>query len=91
MLEIPVQNDWEGFLACVQRTGTPRRVHFAELFLDAEVQETVAHQFDLLEGLSANDPYFREKRMVRIQRFLGYDYVRQWLEGMDMVFNRTAI
>ncbi len=34
MLDIPIKPDYEAWLACLRREGTPRRVHFAELFLD---------------------------------------------------------
>jgi uroporphyrinogen decarboxylase len=66
------------------RRGTPRRVHNIELFLDGEVQDSIVQSFGLLDGLSPDDPYFNQKKQVRLQRFLGYDYVRQGLEGLDM-------
>ena len=39
-LSVPVTPDWEAFLRCLRREGTPQRVHFIELFLD-EVETTV--------------------------------------------------
>ncbi|MBM3334178.1 hypothetical protein FJY63_05910 [Candidatus Sumerlaeota bacterium] len=87
---VEVKPDWEQFVACLKRQGTPRRVHCIELFLDAEVQDAVCHRFNLLDGLDAADPYRQEKRTIRLQRFLGYDYVRQGLEGLEWPFRRKV-
>jgi uroporphyrinogen decarboxylase len=76
--------DWEAFRACIERKGTPNRVHHVELFLDAEVQEAVCRRFGLLEGLDVDNPHFLLQRMIRIQRFLGYDYVRQSTDSVNM-------
>jgi uroporphyrinogen decarboxylase len=72
------------------REGTPERVHYIELFLDREVQEAIAQRFNLLEGLDQDDAYFLQQRAVRLQRFLGYDYVRQGVDALDMPLNRTT-
>jgi uroporphyrinogen decarboxylase len=79
--------DWEAFRACIERKGTPKRVHHIELFLDAEVQEAVCRRFGLLEGLDPDDPQFLLQRMIRIQRFLGYDYVRQAADPFQLPLN----
>ena len=84
-----VTPDWEAFRACIERKGTPKRVHHIELFLDGEVQEAVCQRFGLLEGLERSDPHFALRRMIRIQRFLGYDYVRQGADEIDMPLNRA--
>ncbi len=83
-----VTPDWEAFRACIERQGTPERVHYIELFLDWEVQEAVIQKFNLLEGLDVDAPHFHEKRAVRVQRFLGYDYVRQGVDALDMPLKR---
>jgi uroporphyrinogen decarboxylase len=88
ILKTPVKPDWEAFLACILRKGTPRRVHVIELFLDWEVQEELARRFHLLDGLRADDPHFMQQRAVRIQRFLGYDYVRQGVENLNVPLRR---
>jgi uroporphyrinogen decarboxylase len=82
--------DWEAFRACIMRTGTPRRVHFIELFLDWEMQEAICARFNLLDGLNPDDPFAYHQRAVRLQRFLGYDYVRQGLDGLDMPLRHTV-
>lgn len=83
--------DWEGLVRCIQRQGTPDRVHVIELFLDAEVQAALCEEFGLLDGLHEDDPYFELQRQIRIQRFLGYDYVRCRLEGLDMPLTRATV
>jgi len=81
---VDVKPDWEAFVRCIRRQGTPERVHYIELFLDGEVQEAICRRFNVLEGLEADDPFFDLKAQVALQRFLGYDYVRQGLDNFDM-------
>lgn len=84
-----VTPDWEALRDCIMRKGTPKRVHHIELFLDGEVQEAVCQRFGLLAGLDEADPYFAWKRQIRIQRFLGYDYVRQGADNIEMPLRRA--
>jgi uroporphyrinogen decarboxylase len=91
MLEKRVSPDWEELVSCVRRECTPKRVHFMELFLDDEVQDAVCARFDLERGLSRADPFFREKRQIALQRFLGYDYVRCGIEGAEWTWNQTTV
>jgi len=88
---IPVKPDWEGFYNCVTRRAAPARVHFVELFLDWEVQEAIAERFSLLKGLDTGDPFFAQKRMIAIQRFLGYDYVVCGPEGAGVATRGTTV
>lgn len=67
--------DCDALIACLQRKGTPGRVHFMELFLDAEVKPLIIERFGLAEGLRKDDPWYSLKQEIRLQRFLGYDYV----------------
>ncbi len=62
LLSTPVTPDWEGFMKCIMREGTPNRVYFIELFLDREIQDAIAERFRLLDGLDADDPAFDLKR-----------------------------
>ena len=48
-----ISPDWQELVACIQRERTPGRVHYIELFLDAEVQTAVCERFHLLDGLDA--------------------------------------
>ncbi len=88
---VEIEPNWEGLVRCIERQGTPDRVYFIELFLDAEVQTAICERFDLLDGLDTGDPFFEQKRQVILQRFLGYDYVRCGLEDMDMPLKRTSV
>jgi uroporphyrinogen decarboxylase len=91
MFDESITPDWEGFVSCILRKRTPDRVHHIELFLDDEVQKAVIDNYSLMSELNPQDPYLREKLQVRIQRFLGYDYVRQGVEGFEMPLNRIEI
>jgi len=80
----PFTPDWEEFVECLKRAGTPRRVHGIELFLDEEVKDALCARFNLEDGLDKNDPFFMQRREIVIQRFLGYDYVLCGVEHYDM-------
>jgi uroporphyrinogen decarboxylase len=67
--------DSDALVACLQRKGTPKRVHVMELFLDADVKPSLIQRFGLEEGLCKGDPWYKWKREIQLQRFLGYDYV----------------
>lgn len=82
--------DWEGLVGCILRRKEPRRVHHIELFLDAEVQDALCERFNLMDGLSAGDPYHQLKKQIRLMRFLGYDYVRCGLECDPYVLHRVT-
>ena len=83
--------DWEALVSCIRREGTPKRVHYIELFLDREVQDEVCRVYRLLDDLDQDDDAFEYRRQVRIQRFLGYDYVRCGMEGLNMPFRGAII
>jgi uroporphyrinogen decarboxylase len=83
--------DWPEFVETILRKRTPRRVHFIELFLDAEVQQAIAKRYDLMQDWVPNDPVRGFELQVRIQRFLGYDYVRAGLDGLNVPLKRVSI
>ena len=87
----PVNPDWEALLKCIGREGTPYRVHNIELFLDDEIKEAVCDRFSLLDGLKKGEAFYDLKREIRIQRFLGYDYVRCSLDDFEMPLNRISV
>ncbi len=87
---VSITPDWEAFRDCIMRRGTPSRVHHIELFLDAEVQDAICDRYHLLDGLDTEDRAFPFQRMVRLQRFLGYDYVRQGVDALDMPLHRVT-
>jgi uroporphyrinogen decarboxylase len=83
--------DWEALVRCIRREGTPARVHHIELFLDPEVQDAVCERFGLADALDPKDPFYAQKRLIALQRFLGYDYVRCGLEDFVMPMRRLSI
>jgi uroporphyrinogen decarboxylase len=87
---VSIEPDWREFVDTIMRRAQPRRVHFIELFLDPEVSSAVCDRFGLLDGLDPSDPYYTEKREVIVQAFLGYDYVRASMSGMDMALSFTV-
>jgi uroporphyrinogen decarboxylase len=88
LFDTPIQPDWQALVACIRRQGTPQRVHHIELYLDAEVQEAVCQRYGLLEDVAADDPFRALKRNLRAQQFLGYDFVRCGLDGIEVPLNR---
>ncbi|MGD2175965.1 MAG: hypothetical protein PVJ27_11225, partial [Candidatus Brocadiaceae bacterium] len=81
---VHVEPDWRALHDCIMRKGTPERVHHIELFLDWEIQEAICGRYGVLEGLDPDGPHFMQQREVAIQRFCGYDYVRQGLDSLEM-------
>ena len=88
---VDVKPDWEAFRDCILRKGTPKRVHFIELFLDEEVQEAICKRYGIGPEPDPNDLISGLKRQIALQRFLGYDYVRYRVEGFHMPLKRTAV
>lgn len=87
---LDVTPDWEAFLRCLRREGTPRRVHFIELLIDGEVKAVIAERFGLMDGVAPDDPFYLLKREWRVQRFLGYDYVRWGVDDVGIKIGRLA-
>jgi uroporphyrinogen decarboxylase len=57
----------------------------------ARVQTAICEKFGLLDELHPDDPFYAQKSQVRLQRFLGYDYVRCGVEALEMPLKRAAI
>jgi uroporphyrinogen decarboxylase len=72
---VEVKPDWEGLVKCIRREGTPKRVHYIELFLDGEIQAAICERYELARGLNPNNPFYAWQKEIRLQRFLGYDYI----------------
>jgi uroporphyrinogen decarboxylase len=89
--DIEIEPSWQGFLDCIERKGTPERVYFFELMLDPEISDELVKMFHLVDDLDMDAPFFDEKKTYRLQRFLGYDYVRQGVDRLEMPFNRVLI
>ncbi len=84
-----IQPDRQGLLNLIRKRGSADRVHFIELFLDPEIQKAIASRFGLWEGIAADDPYAAEKRLLAVQRALGYDYVRVGVDKYEMPLHRS--
>jgi uroporphyrinogen decarboxylase len=82
LLAIPVEPDFKALRDCILRTGTPKRVHYLDLYQDKEIKDAVAERYDLAAGLDPNDPAYAWRREIAIQRFLGYDVVSGALEPL---------
>lgn len=80
---VKVKPDYEALLANLRREGTPKRVHFFELFLDANIRELIDKRFGLDEGIRASDVWRGQKLMICRRRFLGYDYVSSGLQNVS--------
>jgi len=89
-LSTEVTPDWQAFRDCILRKGTPERVHYIELFLDGEIQNAVCERFGVLDGLDREAETFPLEKQMRLQRFLGYDFVRCGVEGMAMPLQGSA-
>jgi len=90
LLSVNVTPDWEAFLRCIRLEGTPERVHFIELLMDAEMQAAICDQYGLLDAVPADDPFLGQERTAALQRFLGYDYVRCGLDDIEWPLKRVA-
>lgn len=88
---VEVTPDAEGLLRCIRRQGEPKRAHFFELYLDPEIQQEICSRYGVLEGLTPGEPHFELRKQIRLQSFLGYDYVRCGLDGLQMPMNMLAL
>ncbi len=82
-LEQKFKPDWPGLVDNILRRGTPNRVFFAEIFQDPEIRDAIAERFDLTRGQSKSDPDYERKKLVAVQRFCGYDFVRIGLVDLE--------
>jgi len=87
---VEITPDCEGFLKCLRREGTPDRVFFGELLVDEEVKAAVAERFGLVDDLDPGEPFYAQKREIRVKRFLGYDSVRCGLDEIGFSLQWTA-
>ena len=82
LLDIPVKPDYEAFLANLRREGTPKRVHYMELFLDGNISQIIRERYCLGSDISEDDPYRFWKLEIELKRFLGYDSISCGIEGV---------
>ena len=82
--------DPDALIADLRREGTPKRVHFMELFQDFDIEEAVDRKYGVTAGLDRNSPDFWGLRSIAMQRFLGYEYVPCGLLRLDTGDQLTA-
>jgi len=75
--------DPDALIANLLRKGTPKRVHFMELFQDYEIEQAIDRRFGVTKGLDNKAPDFWARRGIAMQRFLGYEYVPCGILGLD--------
>jgi uroporphyrinogen decarboxylase len=85
-----VTPDWESLKACVMRQGTPHRVHHIELFLDQEIKNEIINRYHICSDLDPRSAFYPYECEIRLQRFLGFDYVRQGIDAIDIQLNRIV-
>lgn len=81
-LEKSVKPDYEALLANLKREGTPKRVHYLELFLDGEISQAIIKRYGIGGDISEDDPYRHWKMEIALKRFLGYDYISGGIGGI---------
>lgn len=75
LLERKIIPDFEGLQSCIRREKTPERVYFMEFIQSGQVKENISERFGLAEKLNSNDPFYRLKKEIQIQSFLGYEMI----------------
>ena len=81
----PFHPDCESYVRCLHPGGRSKRVHNIELGMDTEISNAIVDRFGLCDDLSRDDEFYAQKRLIRVQRFLGYDYVNVVPEGLNVV------
>ncbi|MBN1669790.1 MAG: hypothetical protein JXR37_02075 [Kiritimatiellae bacterium] len=87
---VDVTPDWEGLVKCIRREGTPPRVFHIELFLDGEVQGEICRRYDVLNGTKRDTPDYGWRRVTAVQEFVGYDFVRSRVGGLELKKNNLT-
>lgn len=79
----PPKPNWEGLLSCLRYNRTPDRVYVLERYVEESLKPYIAERFELVADLKPGDPWYRWKREIRINRFLGMDVVRATVPGLE--------
>jgi len=87
---VDIEPNWEGFLQCLRREGTPERVHFIELLIDDEVKDALVERYGLIDAVTPDDPHYLLEREWRVQRFLGQDFVRWGVDDVGIKIGKLA-
>ncbi|NQU75049.1 MAG: hypothetical protein HQ546_01900, partial [Planctomycetes bacterium] len=76
MLHKPVALDLPGAIANIRREGTPRRVFQYEHGLEPGIKQALCERFNLCAGLDESDEHFALRREIRINQFVGLEFLR---------------
>lgn len=90
LLDVPVRLNLDGLLANLRREGTPDRVYFMELFLDAEVQDALCARYGIGPQVDPDAPLTYYQRLVNLYQFLGYESVYFHTRGVNFPHGSTA-
>jgi uroporphyrinogen decarboxylase len=78
----PIQLDLTAAIANIKGTGTPKRVFSFEHGIEPGIKKALCKKFNLCEGLDLTDEFFLPKRQIRIQQFLGQEFMRVFPKGI---------
>jgi uroporphyrinogen decarboxylase len=78
----PVELDLAAAIANIRRDGMPERVFYFEHGLEPGVKRALCDRFDLCQGLEKADERFSLRREIRIQQFLGQEFMRVFPGGI---------
>jgi uroporphyrinogen decarboxylase len=87
---VNITPNWEGLLERLRREGTPDRVYFIELLIDDEIKTEIASRFHLMDDVDPGDPHYALHLEIRVQRLLGYDYVRFGVDDVGISIERLS-
>ncbi len=74
--------DLEAAIENIKRMGTPKRVFQFEHGLEPGIKDDLAQRFALTEGLDRADKHFLLQREIRLQQFLGLEFMRVFPKGI---------
>ena len=78
----PVELDLTAAIANIKRQGTPKRVFYFEHGFEPGIKNLLCERFGLCDGLDESDGHFLLKRQIRIQQFLGQEFMRVFPKGI---------
>jgi uroporphyrinogen decarboxylase len=75
IFSITIEPDFAALRDNLLRAGTPKRVHYLDLYQDVEIKNLIVQRFGLDEDLDSHAPDYAYRWEIAVQRFLGYDMV----------------
>ena len=78
----PIKLDLQGHLDNLYRRRLPDRVFYFENGLEPGIKDGLCNRFDLCDGLNKSDKHYNLKWNIRIQQFLGQEFMRVFPGGI---------